>query len=312
MEKCTLCGKSCKNLAGLAGHIQWKHPGYKLEPTVPKRQKINQGTHPRQPQQEPYQQYPQQNPYQMQHPCQQQYPQDPYPPQTLYPDPHLRIDRMEREREHKEVMERLTKLNKKQQQPQPQREDPRVKRLERRIETLIREDKRKKQINNNTIYGETPEPTPPPPIEPKKEKTALTIADHKEPKIEDAVTQIKDKSDNAEDKSGDSLWWLGIGITTVGGLFKIGYDISNLLKKKTPQIQPHLLIAEQTIESQELDLSHLSEEKKILYPSDLSTCAVGNIQQILNNQKIIESPLSEALPSSRGRIAETDDTKKKK
>ena len=39
MVNCSLCGKFCKNLAGLSGHIQFKHPGYKLPPTkIPKRQ----------------------------------------------------------------------------------------------------------------------------------------------------------------------------------------------------------------------------------------------------------------------------------
>ena len=33
MVSCTICGKSCKTLAGLSGHMQFKHP--ESEPVVP-------------------------------------------------------------------------------------------------------------------------------------------------------------------------------------------------------------------------------------------------------------------------------------
>lgn len=46
MVECYLCKKHFKNLAGLSGHIQFKHPEYKLQSTkVTKRKKINQETH---------------------------------------------------------------------------------------------------------------------------------------------------------------------------------------------------------------------------------------------------------------------------
>lgn len=298
MVNCSICGKYCKNLAGLAGHTQFKHP------TIPKRQKINQETRPHQPQQEPYQTQQQQYPFRQNlWPQQQNWPQQNWPQQQ---DAALEykngiIKNLEKEKEEeKEAKERYRDEIK---------EIERKKRGEEQFRELEKEDEEfQRQFRKRQEYLEKiskpPEPTQlpniSPSIEPKKEEITLTtIADHKEQQ-ESGIggLRIIYTAGSYTNAALKGIWgedWLS---KKIANIFKNNPSLS--LELFQGNLRP-------------IPINILGKIYKII--------AVGQIQQILTQPKIDISPLSEVADVQRkdknffielsdtGRIATTNSSR---